>query len=291
MRLYSCLSVMLGMIILSLYQPSLGLCIGLFLINIFIEIVEKKNSYIQDMIRIVGIGIGAVLYKLTIANYFISQEDWRYEASQMVSTLSIQSVQVMFNNIVHYIKYMFCYIAGMGVLYRVFGVVMIGLWGFIIISYVINSNKEKMRIWKGIFLIGLPPLIVFSAFMPLLFLNTSASPSRVMLSFSAVTLLIGIFLRYFSEKSKIAATLIVIVCMLFQYFRMYAYGNALASQKEYETYMVYNIAHDIETINSNGAFEKVSFDGKMPKSRQVQMICEKYPSFNALVPVYFDNST
>lgn len=35
--------------------------------------------------------------------------------------------------------------------------------------------------------------------------------------------------------------------------------------------MVYNIAHDIETMNSDGTYETISFSGAMPKSRELRL--------------------
>lgn len=94
-----------------------------------------------------------------------------------------------------------------------------------------------------------------------------------------------------SQKRKRFATVLLLLCLFCQYTYMYTYGNALKNQKEYEKYAVYNIAHDLETINCDGQFRTVSFVGDMPRSRQVQMICEKYPLFEEIIPVYFSNDT
>ena len=61
--------------------------------------------------------------------------------------------------------------------------------------------------------------------------------------------------------------------------------------KNYETYLVYEIVHDIETINTEGTCNSLSIIGTAPKSQQLQMLCSKYPQFNELVYVYISNDS
>jgi len=89
----------------------------------------------------------------------------------------------------------------------------------------------------------------------------------------------------------IAVTILLLFCISYQYTFMYAYGNALKSQKEYEKYLVYHIAGDLETLAAGSGIETVTFDGKAPRSRQLQVMCNKHPFFEEIVPVYFGNST
>lgn len=97
-----------------------------------------------------------------------------------------------------------------------------------------------------------------------------------------------------STQKKLERKIIIGIMLLFllsQYSLMYSYGNALKSQNEYQKYLVYNIAHDVETINSDGDYNTLSFYGVAPQSRQVQMICSKTPIMKEMVPTYFTNST
>lgn len=71
----------------------------------------------------------------------------------------------------------------------------------------------------------------------------------------------------------------------------YSFGNALNNQNEYAKYIVYNIAHDLETINADGEFTTVSFIGKMPRTKRMQMVYDKYPRFEELLPRYFTNDS
>ena len=55
--------------------------------------------------------------------------------------------------------------------------------------------------------------------------------------------------------------------------------------------MVYSIVHDLETLNGKEDFMTFSLEGDVPRARQLQMMCVKYPFFNEIVPVYFTNDT
>ena len=44
-------------------------------------------------------------------------------------------------------------------------------------------------------------------------------------------------------------------------------------------------------MNAEKEYHAVSFLGNAPRARQLQNICEKYPFFNEIVPVYVSNDT
>ncbi len=80
--------------------------------------------------------------------------------------------------------------------------------------------------------------------------------------------------------------ILIIPCIIFNYSYIYAYGNALRSQKEYETFIIQDIAEDIQEADLHKECTLIGVSDKMPKSRQLQTLCNKYPQFNAIVPVY-----
>ena len=77
--------------------------------------------------------------------------------------------------------------------------------------------------------------------------------------------------------------------MLRSYTYSYAYGNAMESQKDYETYVVQNIARDIERLDPDRVVDSIRIEGEMPYSPQVENMCKKYPQFNNIVPRYMYN--
>ena len=74
--------------------------------------------------------------------------------------------------------------------------------------------------------------------------------------------------------------------LFFAFSYSYTYGNALKSQKVYETYVTENIARDIERIDVQEKCTRISVSGRMPRSRQLKLMCEKYPQLANIVPTY-----
>lgn len=74
--------------------------------------------------------------------------------------------------------------------------------------------------------------------------------------------------------------------MLYSLTLSYSYGNAMSSQKQYEEYLISSIAHDVEILNADGSFEKITISGRAPRSPQSSRLCGKYPLFRYLVPTY-----
>ena len=55
--------------------------------------------------------------------------------------------------------------------------------------------------------------------------------------------------------------------------------------------MTYNIVRDIDALNADGQYHNLTINGKMPRSRELSMLCEKYPLYKELIPVYITNSS
>lgn len=297
----SCFKVFSGsflacLIMLSMYQPTIGMCFVLFAISMVISVIssEKKHfSFLWEVWRIGGIGAGAIVYKYIIANYFIdkSANGWRYAASQVVE-LDFDSIRIVCQNIIAYCRYVKEYlnqITGLNKCALVFTVV---LSIIVILSQYMKDRRKGWRVFLDFLLIGLSPMIVFAVtFLPLTLLSVLSIKSRVFISFGGFLFYIGILILRTSKPWKTVISIAFTVCIFSHFVYMYTYCNAIKSQNEYEKYLVYNIAHDLETLNYNGDFNTLSFMGDTPKAVQTQRILNKYPFFNEIVPVNFGNST
>src|SRR5699024_5749129 len=114
---------------------------------------------------------------------------------------------------------------------------------------------------------------------------------RMFLAFGGTMLFIGLlWLRALPRRRAVAGVLLG-VCLFCQTCCMYAYGSALKSQKDYETYLVTQIAHDCESINGAGNYSQLSCVGTAPRPREVQMICAQYPFLGELIQPCFTNNT
>lgn len=279
-------SVTFGILLMALYQPVLGICLGLFVFHMLFWLLGHKKNIQFEVVRTVGVGSGAMIYVGKIAQMFIDQEGWRKEASRMVFD-GVDMIKQILINAFRMIKYIVEFMTEIpGYFLVFFGVLFVASWIYMIIySY---QNCQKWKKTAAIYTLFLPILVLGCSILPLVFLQNLSLKSRIFISFSVCMLMFGIFIIHFAEKHY-NIVLLCIPCLIFQFSYMYSYGNALADQKEYETYMVYNIAHDIEVINREGKYPKIAFVGNMPKSRRVQLMCEKYPSFDEIIPVYLNN--
>ncbi len=287
-----------GVLIMSLYQPVLGMCIVLSIAAVFLNMFgggSRPQKILGEVVHLAGFGAGAVIYKAVIAPRFVSTTDWRHEASKMVSDISLDSLLTVKGNIERIFCYIFDYIKELPAFIKV---VLASTIVLALMAGVINSlfsrNQEKILKIAEIVLIVVSPWIVFvGTFMPLVLLVSLDMRSRLFIAMGGFLFFIGILLMHSikGNKSKIAVTILLLFCISYQYTFMYAYGNALKSQKEYEKYLVYHIAGDLETLAAGSGIETVTFDGKAPRSRQLQVMCNKHPFFEEIVPVYFGNNT
>ncbi len=281
-----------GVVMMTLYQPVLGMCIILFGIHIFFCAADKRDIF-PGLYRMGGIGIGAAFYKLIVARRFItSQHDWRYAASKIVP-LSPRSISIMGNNVVECCRYIKNCIWQMPYLYRAALAAMFLIAVVTALFHVAHPAKKTgsaQKILAGCAFVILPFFIFTASFLPMIVLAQMGMRSRIFISLGGFPLFLGIMLIYFNRE-RLYVNLLLAVFFFSQMAYMFSYGNALKSQNEYEKYMVYSIVHDVETLNGNGEYEQLSFAGATPRARELSMICSKYPFFNEIVPIYFGNST
>lgn len=282
-----------GIVIMSLYQPAIGICLVLFLIDISLYILNRRNELKKDCIRIVGIMSGVLLYIFFIAPVSVDSQGWRHEASQTVCGRGIQAIKIVIDNIAGSCGYIVKYICNTSWIY-------VGGLCTMIVFLITGLNwkniKIQHKVHERIYLIISPVIAFVVTFLPLTVLEKVEMRSRIFISFGVFFLYMGFLLVYLMEKSRcrtvrIMIAILLISCVSFHYVFMYTYGDALKCQKEYEKYMVYNIAHDVENLNKTGASPTITFIGEAPRARQVQMMCDKYPFLEEIVPIYFGNST
>lgn len=289
-------SMVLSIALMSLYQPALGMCLVLFIYNIFFTIIDnRKMNYIQEGIRIAGIGVGSILYKLIISSHYIADSDWRYEASQTL-TLNPSSIKIVVENILASCNYIKNYMAETTLWYQIVLIltILFAVVSVVALYYKESTKKGWMKALQIAFLIISPILVFVSTFLPMMLLRTLAVKNRIFIALGGFLLYVGIFLLYYAKKHKALLhplLLLIALCILYSYTYIYAFGNALNNQNEYAKYIVYTIAHDLETINADGEFTTVSFIGKMPRTKRMQMVYDKYPSFEGLLPRYFTNDS
>ncbi len=292
-------SVITGVMIMSIYQAVLGMFLILELVQMYLcmQIQRKsfKDYFKAELPRLAGVMAGALFYVVAIAPRFVDKKGWRHEASQVSLGLNGRAVANFFENIKRGLAYQLQVLHGTSKLYIVSLLLLCTLTVIAIVMQCWKNHRKEEHnasVWlMDVLLVLLPLAAVICVYLPMTVLSSMALKYRVFFCFGGVLLLLALMIMgAFGNKCKILMV-VMGACLFFQYSSVYAYGNALKCQKEYEEYTVHSLAHDLETLNAEGDYQKVSYLGNAPKAKQLQTICEKYPFFDEIVPVYVTNDT
>ena len=282
-----------AMVIMSLYQAVICMCFILMFIDLFFHVQEVDFiQYLKNnIVRLCGFCVGMLVYLLIIGPHFIDKEGWRQKASQIDLSLSKESLQLIGNRFVGMCEYLMNYIGGTSLCYQIgLGILLIVAEVFLVIMTV-KRRGEKGWIWKGIIMIMSPVIVLILTFLPLIVLTNYGIRARLFLCFGGVLFFLFLVLQRMPVRLKVFSNIILICIMFGQFSCMYVYGNALNCQKEYEEYLVAGIVRDVEEINCDQEYKKLTFIGAPPKSRQLEVMCHKYPFFEEIVPQYINNDT
>lgn len=181
-------SAVLCMAVMSLYQASIGLCLVLLGVNIFFAVVgEKKLNYLREGIRLAGIGVSAIFYKVIVANHYVERSDWRYEASQTVA-LKLSSVTVIIQNIIDSCRYLKTFFAATPIWYRLaLAVTILSAIAVMLILYCRENDSKGWRKAAGIAFLGISPVIIFLVtFLPMMLLKSLMLKTRLFLALGGV---------------------------------------------------------------------------------------------------------
>lgn len=282
-----------GIAIMSLYQAAFGMCLVLVCVNIVSWLLQGKNRIKSDIVRLIGLFLGAVVYMAFIMPRYIDPIGWRHEAARTVSGISLETIKIFLVNIWNCTFYVMDYLNGLSKVSKTFlGLFVIGAWGYsLCLGYLKTKENKRKCVLTILVLVISPGVITVISYMPLAILSSLGIKCRMFLAISGVLLYLGIFLMEFSKRNKILVTVILSGYLLSQFSCMYSYANTVKNETEYEKYLAYAIAHDIETINAENEYQTFSFSGVVPRSRKYELIRQKYSFYDEIVPRYFSNDT
>ena len=282
-----------GIAIMSLYQAALGMCLVLVCINVVLLLLQGKNRIRNDVIRLIGLFLGVIVYMVFIMPQYIDQEGWRHEAAKTVSGISLETIKTFLLNIWNSTFYIIGYLSGLSIVSKIFlGLFVITAWGYsLCLGYSKTKKSKKMCILTIAILIIAPCVTMVVSYLPLTILSSLNIKCRIFIALSGTLLYLGIFMLEFSKKNKIIMVVILSGYLLSQFSCMYSYANIVKDEAEYEKYLAYSIAHDIETINAENEYQSFSFVGTVPRSQKYEVIRRKYSFYDEIVPRYFYNDT
>lgn len=289
-------SLFLCMVTLTTYQPCCGVYISLWFLELFFMLFSAHIDLPRLIVRAAACGLSVIVYKYAILNRFIRPANggWQPSAYQF----SWRSGKGIFPGIVQNFQVFLSlsgeYLAGLpNVLFLLLGVLLLAGIAFTGLELFHLQKPMYQRILTLFYLILLPFFMVFGTLAPLLILTPSSFSisAHSLICLCSVGLWIGIMLSTLYRRLPRLSVLLLLPCLLFGFIFSYTYGNALTSQKQYETYLTYSIAHDVESLNADDTYRALTVSGRAPRSPEVSRLMEKYPLFAHLVPTYLTNSS
>lgn len=290
------LSFFMCMVTFTTYQPAAGVYISLWFLELFYMFFAARIDLPRLFIRGVACGFSAVIYKFIILNHYIRPANggWQPDAYRFGGASDSGIFSVVFENLKSLTEYVSLVLQGVPtpVLLLLAALTVAGMI-FAGIRLFRQKQPPYRRFLSLVYLILLPFLVTLGAVGPLLVLTPSVYniSAHSLLCLCSTGLWAGVMLSFLPPARKRWWTLLFLPCLLFGLTFSYTYGNALTSQKRYEEYLTYSIAHDIETINADGSRHTLTVLGRAPYSPEVARLREKYPIFNNLVPSYLTNSS
>lgn len=285
-------SFLMCMIFLTTYQPCCGVYIALCCLELFFMILSSEIDWLRLMMRVISLGAGTLIYYFIIMRHYITDGGWQKSAYRFSLGSDIGLFDSVRQNFDHFVDLIHLYFNGIPAPIAVLFLVLTA-GGMAAACITILHSCGKYSIPGILYVLFLPVLIVFGSILPLLVLTPTifSMSTHTLIVMSVFGLWAGIMICFLSAKIEKITILLFIPCLLFGMTFSYTYGNASESQKQYEEYVTYNMVHDIETINADKQYHYLTIDGEMFYSKETSMLCEKYPLFTELIPVYISNSS
>lgn len=291
-RKMGCFSFLMCMVILTSYQPCCGMYIALGCLELFFMILAADIDWIRLVMRAVSLGTGALIYYFIIMPHYIADGGWQQSAYQVSLDSSAGLLDSVRQNFDRFLYLMKLYLPGVP-MPVILSALLLMAGGMLVAVMTIRRTCGRFRYLGALYTLFLPVLITAGSILPLLVLTPS------IFSMSAHTLIVlcgfclwaGIMIYFIASRAEKLTIILLIPCLLFSLTFSYTYGNAMKSQKQYDEYITYGIVRDIEAMNTNGQYHRLTIDGKMLRSKENAMLCEKYPLFQHIIPMYISNSS
>lgn len=289
-------SFFMCMVTFTTYQPAAGIYVSLWFLEIFYMLFAARIDLPRLFVRGAACGCSAIIYKFIVLNHYIRPANggWQPDAYRLGGSSDGSFFTGILENLQSLARYIGLVLQGVPTPLPLLLAALTAV-GIVFAGISLFGQKRPLyqRLLSLVYLILLPLFVTLGAVGPLLVLTPSVYniSAHSLLCLCSVGLWTGVMLSFLPPVHKRFWMILFLPCLLFGLTFSYTYGNALTSQKQYEEYLTYSIAHDIETLNADGAYETLSVSGRAPYSPETAMLCEKYPIFPSLVPAYLTNSS
>ena len=290
---YAC-GVALSLFSLMCYQASIGLFVSFavfeFISKSYNNSIEKKplrECFFILLSRALQLITALIIYKLLISMFFPQDvSDYAKMHSEIIS-LNSEGYTVFINNFYNFSEIIFNYVSSMPDLIF-YSMELLTLLSLILIIKKVCNLKSPLAILSSLLIIASPIIFYIFSIIHLLILKHPVLEPRVLISFSAITLM-PFYLSAIHMRFKNFSKLLLLLFVAFSYTYIYAYGNALKSVKSYEDYVSMSISNDIKSIDPQARL-LLQTSGFMDYPPQAMLTIEKYPSIKKLLPRYLNNN-
>lgn len=287
-----CFSGTMCMVILVMYQPCSGVYICLCMLELMFMILSSSIDLSRLVMRACALCASVLLYFFIIMKHYIPDSGWQPQAYRFALGSDVDLLSAIMQNYNSFTVLVHDYTAGVPtpllILYA-----LTGIGGILVVITTLLKGNDGRKLLRILYILCLPALVLTGCLLPLLVLRPTffTMSCHTLIALCGFGTWAGIMVCFLSQKLGRLTLLLFIPCILFGFTFSYTYGNASKSQKQYEEYMAYHIVHDIETLNADGRCLYLTVEGGMPCSKEVSMLCDKYPLYRQLVPVYINNSS
>lgn len=267
---------------LGLYQSTIGSFIILALTEASLNFLAKKTSIQENLIklanRVTQLLLGYIIYNILIVRNLIHDE-YSHAHSEIIH-INSSGLRTVYANFCAYVHLLVAYFHCMPIIMRCAYEII-----FIILSIVIGRYfyKSGRGMLLSLLAIGIPSLILFTSFAPMIILKSPVISSRVMTSFGLVLFSLGILSKHFLNKLKIFAYLYLPLLILNLVIST-SYANAWVAQKNKDNQVISLIYTDVAKIGQDVKY--VDFTGGIRLSEQRQLAVEKFPVLNDILKSY-----
>lgn len=289
--LYTCYAVFF---LLCCYQSAIGGFISLMIIESVYLLYQNetlKNIFKRLGVRLSGLLIGGIIYKLLIVNVSIPKSGYSGEHSGTISIVTSDGIHQIIGNVNKFFDMLYDYGISIGVIGLLF--FLIGYLGIAHLSYDIWKKRGESTITRfivALFVFSTPLLLFVFSFFPMTILQNPIYSPRVMISFMIVSLFMGIGIYRLSRIKTWILSVLVFMAIFVLSFSSY-YGNLLDRQKQMDSLVLTSLIHDINEIeyDQNEKINRIAFLGHSPRSKNLILATTYRPLFDRLVPIYMDN--
>ena len=255
-------------------------------------LLTSEIDWIRLVMRVLALISSVLIDYFIIMRHYITEGGWQHNAYQLSLSGDTGFFHAVSQNLSSFQQLVRQYLDGVPTFILLLFLILTVL-GMLTACLTIAGSDSKLRIPGILYTLCLPLLIIFGSILPLLVLTPTqfSISTHTLIVLCSFGLWAGIMIRFLTDRMNTLILLLLIPCLIFGMTFVYTYGNASRSQKQYEEYMTYNIVRDIDTLNADGQYHNLTINGEMPRSRELSMLCEKYPLYKELIPVYITNSS